>query len=108
MFQIPVTPTNSVICVVVETLPREELVAVQTPQAFVASVLRAAFAASNNLLLEGFCGRALTRLQAGDLQVILPPKVDVKATADVRLGGATLFDQNSNGVSVRIAAQIAL
>jgi 2-C-methyl-D-erythritol 4-phosphate cytidylyltransferase len=30
--------------VVVETLPRDELVAVQTPQAFVASVLRAAFA----------------------------------------------------------------
>jgi 2-C-methyl-D-erythritol 4-phosphate cytidylyltransferase len=30
--------------VVIETLPRDELVAVQTPQAFVASVLRAAFA----------------------------------------------------------------
>jgi len=30
--------------VVVETLPREQLVAVQTPQAFVASVLRTAFA----------------------------------------------------------------
>jgi 2-C-methyl-D-erythritol 4-phosphate cytidylyltransferase len=30
--------------VVVETLPREELIAVQTPQAFLAAVLRAAFA----------------------------------------------------------------
>ena len=36
--------------VVVETLPRHELVAVQTPQAFVGSVLRAAFSSSDNSL----------------------------------------------------------
>jgi 2-C-methyl-D-erythritol 4-phosphate cytidylyltransferase len=43
---LPVSDTvkRAVDGVVVETLPRDELVAVQTPQAFVASVLRSAFA----------------------------------------------------------------
>jgi 2-C-methyl-D-erythritol 4-phosphate cytidylyltransferase len=61
--------------VVVETLPREELVAVQTPQAFVASVLRAAFAVGDASqatdcasLVEAAGGRV--RVVAGDERLL--------------------------------------
>jgi phage shock protein PspC (stress-responsive transcriptional regulator) len=39
-------------------------------------------------------------IQAGDLQVIVPPNVDVTTDADVRLGSATVFDRNANGVRI--------
>ena len=55
--------------VVVETLARDELVAVQTPQAFVASVLRAAFAASSNLLLATDCA-SLVEAAGGRVKVV--------------------------------------
>ncbi len=53
--------------VVVETLPRDELVAVQTPQAFVAPVLRAAAAGEGSdcaALVEAAGGRI--KIVAGD------------------------------------------
>ncbi|WP_051366208.1 PspC domain-containing protein [Hamadaea tsunoensis] len=40
------------------------------------------------------------RIQAGNVNVIVPADVDVQATANVRLGDVTLFDQNSNGVRI--------
>jgi len=40
------------------------------------------------------------KIQAGNLEVRLPDNVDVTAVASVRLGSATLFDRNSNGVRV--------
>ncbi|NUT23441.1 MAG: PspC domain-containing protein [Hamadaea sp.] len=40
------------------------------------------------------------KIQAGNLQVLLPDKVDVTAVADVRLGSATIFDRNANGVRI--------
>jgi 2-C-methyl-D-erythritol 4-phosphate cytidylyltransferase len=55
--------------VVVETLPREELVAVQTPQAFVAPVLRAAFSASNTLSLATDCA-SLVEAAGGRVKVV--------------------------------------
>jgi len=65
--------------VVVETLPREQLVAVQTPQAFVASVLRSAFAGDVSAatdcasLVEAAGGRV--KVVAGDerLQKVTTP-----------------------------------
>jgi 2-C-methyl-D-erythritol 4-phosphate cytidylyltransferase len=51
--------------VVQETLPREELVAVQTPQAFVASVLRAALERG-----EGSDCAALVEASAGRVKVV--------------------------------------
>jgi len=65
--------------VVVETLPREQLVAVQTPQAFVASVLRTAFAGDVGAatdcasLVEAAGGRV--KVVAGDerLQKVTTP-----------------------------------
>jgi 2-C-methyl-D-erythritol 4-phosphate cytidylyltransferase len=53
---------------VVETLPRAELVTVQTPQAFVASVLRAALA-SNSLLQATDCA-SLVEAQGGRIKVV--------------------------------------
>jgi 2-C-methyl-D-erythritol 4-phosphate cytidylyltransferase len=55
--------------VVAETLDRAELVAVQTPQAFVASVLRAAFDASNSLLLATDCS-SLVEAAGGRVKVV--------------------------------------
>jgi 2-C-methyl-D-erythritol 4-phosphate cytidylyltransferase len=55
--------------VVVETLPREELVAVQTPQAFVGSVLRAAFAASGDLSAVTDCA-SLVEAAGGRVKVV--------------------------------------
>jgi 2-C-methyl-D-erythritol 4-phosphate cytidylyltransferase len=55
--------------VVVETLARDELVAVQTPQAFVASVLRAAFSASDNLFLATDCA-SLVEAAGGRVKVV--------------------------------------
>src|SRR5262249_37560323 len=55
--------------VVVETLPRHELVAVQTPQAFVASVLRAAFAAGGDLSLATDCA-SLVEAAGGRVKVV--------------------------------------
>ena len=40
------------------------------------------------------------RIQAGNLEVRVPDNVDVTATADVRLGSATIFDRNANGVKI--------
>jgi hypothetical protein len=40
------------------------------------------------------------RIQAGNLEVMLPDNVDVTTTADVRLGSATIFDRNANGVKI--------
>lgn len=40
------------------------------------------------------------RIQAGDLRVVVPPNVDVTADASVRLGSATVFDRNANGVRI--------
>jgi predicted membrane protein len=39
-------------------------------------------------------------IQAGDLQVIVPPNVDVTSSTNVRLGSATVFDRNANGVRI--------
>ena len=55
--------------IVVETLARDELVAVQTPQAFVASVLRAAFSASDKLLLATDCA-SLVEAAGGRVKVV--------------------------------------
>ena len=55
--------------VVVETLDRGELVAVQTPQAFAAGVLRGAFDASNNLLLATDCA-SLVEAAGGRVKVV--------------------------------------
>jgi 2-C-methyl-D-erythritol 4-phosphate cytidylyltransferase len=55
--------------VVVETLAREELVAVQTPQAFVAPVLRAAFSATDNVLLATDCA-SLVEAAGGRVKVV--------------------------------------
>ena len=55
--------------VVVETLPRDELVAVQTPQAFVASVLRAAFRASHDPPLATDCA-SLVEAAGGRVKVV--------------------------------------
>jgi len=56
--------------VVAETLDRAELVAVQTPQAFVAGVLRAAFDnASNSLLLATDCS-SLVEAAGGRVKVV--------------------------------------
>jgi 2-C-methyl-D-erythritol 4-phosphate cytidylyltransferase len=55
--------------VVVETLARDELVAVQTPQAFTASVLRAAFAAHADLSLATDCA-SLVEAAGGRVKVV--------------------------------------
>jgi 2-C-methyl-D-erythritol 4-phosphate cytidylyltransferase len=55
--------------VVVETLARDELVAVQTPQAFVASVLRAAFEASDDSSLATDCA-SLVEAAGGRVKVV--------------------------------------
>jgi 2-C-methyl-D-erythritol 4-phosphate cytidylyltransferase len=65
--------------VVVETLAREELMAVQTPQAFVASVLRAAFAASDNLLLATDCA-SLVEAAGGRVKVVAGDERLLKVT----------------------------
>jgi 2-C-methyl-D-erythritol 4-phosphate cytidylyltransferase len=69
---LPVSDTvkRAVDGVVVETLTRDELVAVQTPQAFVASVLRAAFAAGDDVLLATDCA-TLVEAAGGRVRVVL-------------------------------------
>jgi 2-C-methyl-D-erythritol 4-phosphate cytidylyltransferase len=54
---------------VVETLPRDELVAVQTPQAFRAAVLRSAFASSNDVVLATDCA-SLVEAAGGRVKVV--------------------------------------
>jgi 2-C-methyl-D-erythritol 4-phosphate cytidylyltransferase len=68
---LPVSDTvkRAVDGVVVETLPRDELVTVQTPQAFVASVLRAAFTASDKVLLATDCA-SLVEAAGGRVKVV--------------------------------------
>jgi 2-C-methyl-D-erythritol 4-phosphate cytidylyltransferase len=68
---LPVSDTvkRAVDGVVVETLPRDELVAVQTPQAFVASVLRAAFTASDRVSLATDCA-SLVEAAGGRVKVV--------------------------------------
>jgi 2-C-methyl-D-erythritol 4-phosphate cytidylyltransferase len=65
--------------VVVETLPREELVAVQTPQAFVGSVLRAAFAASDDLSAVTDCA-SLVEAAGGRVKVVTGDERLLKVT----------------------------
>lgn len=40
------------------------------------------------------------RIQFGDLRVIVPPNVDVTADSQVRLGSATVFGENANGLRI--------
>jgi 2-C-methyl-D-erythritol 4-phosphate cytidylyltransferase len=54
---------------VVETLPRDELVAVQTPQAFRAAVLRSAFASNNDVVLATDCA-SLVEAAGGRVKVV--------------------------------------
>jgi 2-C-methyl-D-erythritol 4-phosphate cytidylyltransferase len=63
--------------VVVETLPREQLVAVQTPQAFVASVLRAALARGGS---EGTDCASLVEAAAGRVAVVAGDERLLKVT----------------------------
>jgi 2-C-methyl-D-erythritol 4-phosphate cytidylyltransferase len=64
---------------VVETLPRSELVAVQTPQAFVASVLRAAVAGE----AEGTDCSSLVEAAGGRVKVVEgDPRLLKVTTAD--------------------------
>jgi 2-C-methyl-D-erythritol 4-phosphate cytidylyltransferase len=65
--------------IVVETLARDQLVAVQTPQAFVASVLRAAFAASGDLSLATDCA-SLVEAAGGRVKVVLGDERLLKVT----------------------------
>ena len=65
--------------VVVETLPREELVAVQTPQAFVGSALRAAFAASDDLSAVTDCA-SLVEAAGGRVKVVTGDERLLKVT----------------------------
>jgi 2-C-methyl-D-erythritol 4-phosphate cytidylyltransferase len=55
--------------VVVETLPREQLVAAQTPQAFAAPVLRRAFAASDSVVRATDCA-SLVEAAGGRVKVV--------------------------------------
>ena len=68
---LPVSDTvkRAVDGVVVETLPRDELVAAQTPQAFVASVLRSAFDASGKASLATDCA-SLVEAAGGRVKVV--------------------------------------
>ena len=68
-----------------ETLPRAELVTVQTPQAFVASVLRAALA-SNTALQATDCA-SLVEAQGGRVKVVEgdPRLLKVTTPADLAL-----------------------
>jgi len=76
---------------VVETLPRDELRAVQTPQAFVASVLRAAVADGDeatdcSALVEGQGGRVT--VVEGDPRLLKITTADDLALVEVWLGGS--------------------
>jgi 2-C-methyl-D-erythritol 4-phosphate cytidylyltransferase len=64
---------------VVETIPREDLVAVQTPQAFVAPVLRAAVAPSNTVLQATDCA-ALVEAKGGRIKVVAGDERLLKVT----------------------------
>jgi len=64
---------------VVETLPREELVAVQTPQAFVAGVLGAALA-SNSVLQASDCA-SLVEAAGGRVRVVEGDRRLLKVTS---------------------------
>jgi len=76
---------------VVETLPRDELRAVQTPQAFVASVLRAAVAHGDeatdcSALVEGQGGRVT--IVEGDPRLLKITTADDLALVEFWLGGS--------------------
>jgi 2-C-methyl-D-erythritol 4-phosphate cytidylyltransferase len=76
---------------VVETLPRAELAAVQTPQAFVASVLRAAVAVGGeatdcSALVEARGGRV--KVVEGDPRLLKVTTADDLALVESWLGGA--------------------
>jgi len=76
---------------VVETLPRDELRAVQTPQAFVASVLRAAVADGDeatdcSALVEGQGGRVT--IVEGDPRLLKITTADALALVEFWLGGS--------------------
>jgi 2-C-methyl-D-erythritol 4-phosphate cytidylyltransferase len=64
---------------VVETIPREDLVAVQTPQAFVAPVMRAAVAPSNTALQATDCA-ALVEAKGGRIKVVAGDERLLKVT----------------------------
>src|SRR5262249_43444733 len=70
--------------VVVETPARNELVAVQTPQAFVASVLRAAFVPGDSLLLATDCA-SLVEAAGGRVKVVPGDERLVKVTTSADL-----------------------
>jgi len=70
--------------VVVETLARDELVAVQTPQAFVASVLRAAFAASDDWSRATDCA-SLVEAAGGRVKVVSGDERLLKVTTPADL-----------------------
>lgn len=71
--------------VVAETVPRDELVTVQTPQAFVAPVFRAALnQASNSLLLATDCA-ALVEAHGGRIKVVDGDERLIKVTTPADL-----------------------
>jgi 2-C-methyl-D-erythritol 4-phosphate cytidylyltransferase len=72
---------------VVETLPREELVAVQTPQAFPLDRLRAAYAARDTLLRGATDCASLVEAAGGRVTVVEgdPRLLKVTTTDDLRL-----------------------
>ena len=70
--------------VVVETLARDDLVAVQTPQAFVASVLRAAFAASDDWSRATDCA-SLVEAAGGRVKVVSGDERLLKVTTPADL-----------------------
>ncbi|HWQ01974.1 MAG TPA: 2-C-methyl-D-erythritol 4-phosphate cytidylyltransferase [Gaiellaceae bacterium] len=77
---------------IVETLPRDELVAVQTPQAFVASVLRDAVAGGDeatdcSALVEGRGGRV--KVVEGDPRLLKVTTADDLALVESWLDGAS-------------------
>ena len=77
---------------IVETLPRDELVAVQTPQAFVASVLREAVGGSEaatdcSALVEGRGGRV--KVVEGDPRLLKVTTADDLALVESWLDGAS-------------------
>jgi 2-C-methyl-D-erythritol 4-phosphate cytidylyltransferase len=77
--------------VVVETVPRDELVTVQTPQGFVAPVLRAALErASNSLLLATDCA-ALVEAAGGRVTVVEGDERLLKVTTPADLERVTAW-----------------
>ena len=83
---IPVVPVSDTIkrvsgSAVLETVPRDDLVAVQTPQAFRAAALRRAHAES----AEGTDDAALIEAAGGQVVVVAGDPANLKVTAAVDL-----------------------